>query len=329
MMKRFPLLTLSAVLGALTGCALFTPPLSPELAALKLPYRIEDGALTITNADRAFTIRGGSRVATFNGTTVYLLREAELSGDGTFSVDPASIDKVIEPLLFGSAPAADVKTILLDPGHGGGELGAVGPAGTREKEINLSLAHALRAELEKRGFKVLMTRDDDREVGLDERGSLCNRLQPDLFLSIHHNAAGNRNATGIETYALTPAGSPSTSDTPTVRVKEQSLRGNRFDAQNVTLAAGVQTYLRRRVGGPDRGVKFARFRVLVLAACPAILIEAGFLSNPAEEKNIASPQRQAKAAAAIADAVTEYARHRLRRSGASESPTQSAPAPSR
>ena len=110
----------------------------------------------------------------------------------------------------------------------------------------------------------------------------------------------------METYALTPAGAISTNGRGIV--SENPLPGNRFDAANLILAREIQSRLYTATGGPDRGVRFARFRVLAKAQCPAILIEAGFISNPQEEEVIAGEERQAKVVKAVADGVVEFNR---------------------
>ncbi|MDD3886008.1 MAG: N-acetylmuramoyl-L-alanine amidase [Victivallaceae bacterium] len=191
----------------------------------------------------------------------------------------------------GDSPAA-VRSVLIDPGHGGDDPGARG-AFTQEKELNLDLARRLAAELRRRGFLVAMTRDCDVFVPLDERGAMTGRLKADIFVSIHHNASVNASASGIETYVLRPG------------VDFEPVTHMR----NVLLAAAIQRELRSALPWAiDRGVRAARFRVLVTSTSSAsVLVEAGFVSNAGEEKKIASPEVLQKSAAAVASGLVFYA----------------------
>ena len=295
----------AALLLLVSGCSLFRGSISPELRSLGFrtaELRGEQCILTATNGS-TLTLTPGSSRTLFNGTVVHLPEPALRDENGVYTVTPLSLRQTVEPLLRRRTDnAGPVKRVLLDPGHGGAELGAVGKK-YQEKAINLALASAVKLELEKRGYTVLMTRTKDQAVSLDRRGRLTGEVAADLFLSIHHNASSsNPNATGIETYALTPGGAASTSG----GALGGTLAANRFDAASINLAERIQTRLVRATGGVDRGTKYARFRVLTLAECPAVLIEAGFISTPAEEEAIASAARQRKAAAAIADGVAVY-----------------------
>lgn len=293
------------LLVAAAGCSLFRGSISPELRSLGFraaELRGEQCILTAANGT-TLAITPGSNRALFNGTVIHLPEAAQRDEDGVYTLSPLSLQRTVEPLLRRRTDnARPVKRILLDPGHGGADLGAVGKK-YQEKAINLALSLAVKRELERRGYTVLMTREKDQAVSLDRRGQLTGETGVDLFLSIHHNAsATNREATGIETYALTPGNAASTSGGN----PGKALASNRFDAASINLAERIQTRLVRATGGPDRGTKYARFRVLTLAECPAVLIEAGFISTPREEEAIASAARQQKAAAAIAEGVAVY-----------------------
>lgn len=150
----------------------------------------------------------GRREGRINGTLVYLTTPAGAGGEVT-RVDRKT---VIEPLLSMTPRLKrPLRTIVIDPGHGGRETGAPGTL-HQEKELNLALARKLRAELEKRGCRVIMTRDDDRFLPLNARGDLPGERDADLFLSIHHNSARDKTVSGAEIYLLTPDGVPSTND---------------------------------------------------------------------------------------------------------------------
>lgn len=189
--------------------------------------------------------------------------------------------------------------ICIDPGHGGKDPGAIGPSGTYEKNIALAVAKKLAARLSP-ACQVVMTRTDDRRLGanqkadLDARTTIANQAQGNLFISIHCNSASNTKATGVETFALAPGG-----------------EGER-------LARSIQTELVRETKLADRGVKFANFAVLRKTAMPAVLVELGFISNPAEERLLRDPAWQEKAARAIATGIMAHVDPLLRYVGQME-----------
>ena len=189
--------------------------------------------------------------------------------------------------------------ICIDPGHGGKDPGAIGLSGTYEKNIALAVAKKLAARLSP-ACQVVMTRTDDRRLGanqkadLSARTTLANREQANLFVSIHCNSAASAEATGIETFALAPGG-----------------EGER-------LARSIQTELVRETKLADRGVKFANFAVLRKTAMPAVLVELGFISNPAEERLLRDPAWQEKAARAIAIGIMSHVDPLLRYVGQME-----------
>lgn len=220
--------------------------------------------------------------------------------------------------------------IVLDPGHGGVEHGAVGPTGLREKEVTLTLARRLKRELERgsRSISVVLTRDEDRLVGLDERTAIANHNKADLFLSIHLNASPRVGATGAETYYLSTestddearilaalenrAGSPE-GTRPDQRVEQGSLdlvlwdlAQNQYLAESSALAESIQRHLNRLTGTRSRGVRQAPFRVLMGATMPAVLVEVGFISNAEEEELFRSSGYRARVVSAITAAVEEF-----------------------
>lgn len=215
--------------------------------------------------------------------------------------------KTIDPILRPQKrrPGTPIRTIVLDPGHGGSDRGAKGRSGT-EKTLTLDLARRVKRHLEKNGVRVLLTRSSDRTVPLEDRVQFCKSKKADVFVSLHFNSGGAA-ASGIETYCLPPAGAPATAD---VRARRHFVRapGNRHDDHNVLLAHLVQQSLLRATGACDRGVRRARFYVLRYASCPAILVEAGFLSNRAEEQRIVKADYREAMARAIAEGILAYKR---------------------
>ncbi|HVH20408.1 MAG TPA: N-acetylmuramoyl-L-alanine amidase [Myxococcota bacterium] len=216
-----------------------------------------------------------------------------------------------------------IQTVVLDPGHGGRDPGAIGVGGVREKDVTLALARALGPRLEARGFRVVMTREGDREVGLEERSALAEASRGDLFVSLHANAAPRRSVQGIETYyldanherhSLTVAarenGVPR-SDVNALQRTLAKLRVSELSPQSRRLAELVQKNIVRgmpRLYQPmlDLGAKKGPFYVLFLSSMPAVLIESGFLSNSMEASRLANPRYVDALAEQIALALVEY-----------------------
>ncbi|MBE6380274.1 MAG: N-acetylmuramoyl-L-alanine amidase [Lentisphaerae bacterium] len=195
-----------------------------------------------------------------------------------------------------------IRTILIDPGHGGNDRGASGLR-NNEKDLTLQIALRLHRHLKKMGYQVYITRVNDRRLELSERAQASNSIKADLFISIHMNAAANRSVRGIETFSLTAVGSPSSGGD---KAEYKIYPGNAAQNNSMYLAWHVQNNLVRATGGNDRGVKHARFVVLRETRCPAILIECGFISNRTEESLLASGAYQEKLALAIARGIYDY-----------------------
>lgn len=182
------------------------------------------------------------------------------------------------------------KIIVLDPGHGGSDAGAIGPTGVTEKSVSLAVSLKAQRLLTAAGYQVVMTRTTDIDVaapGVSDATELQARVDkapPDaaLFISVHCNAFSNGNANGIETYHAPTA-----------------VKGAR-------LARLLNEELERLGGLNNRGVKAARFYVMTHSQCPASLIELGFITNPREEKLLANNDYQQKLAQAITNAVNRY-----------------------
>jgi N-acetylmuramoyl-L-alanine amidase len=245
------------------------------------------------------------------------------------------------------APAAPpdegVRTIVIDPGHGGAEVGARGPGGTLEKDVALAVARKLRAELvNARGLQVFLTRDRDGEVPLDERTATANNYKADLFVSIHANASRARGARGSEVYFLSYQASDDDSRRmaqaegaaePLARAAGSSdlalILWDMAQAEHLqessTLASRLQEELAVVTGSEGRGVKQAPFRVLVGAGMPAALVEIAFISNPEEEKLLGSDAYQAKIAAALARGIERYRRERSTRPAAAPEAARAQP----
>jgi N-acetylmuramoyl-L-alanine amidase len=216
----------------------------------------------------------------------------------------------------------DVRTVVIDPGHGGVDVGRVGPNGTLEKDVNLAVAKELKRELGRNSdIEVVLTRERDDLLGLSERAEIANKVHGDLFISLHCNGWFNASASGVETYFLSPAESDWSKSV--AATENQGLESsdvlpedvtfivwelvqNKFISSSSDLAEIVQSQLVQRGGAADRGVRQAGFRVLVGAYMPAVLVELGFLSNPNEERKLRDRSYQRDLARALSDAIVLF-----------------------
>ena len=248
---------------------------------------------------------------------------------------PAAPSPAVPPLLA-PGPTTGVRTVVLDPGHGGDELGAQGPRGTLEKNVTLAVARRLRTLIETRlGLRVLLTRDGDQTLGLDERAALANNNRADLFISIHANAAVRESMRGAEVYYLSldranreAQRMAEGSDTrlPALGGGTRSIDLILWEAaqarhlqQSATLAAFAEQALRTRVEMSPNAVQQAPFRVLVGANMPAVLVEIGYLSNGEQEQALGSGAFQDRVAQSLYDAIARFREH-VERAAASQDP---------
>lgn len=262
----------------------------------------------LTNANARITLRiDGSRIE-FNDVGLWLSYPVLLS-DGQVVISEQDLRGVLDSLTHPRKRPSGrpIRTICLDPGHGGKEPGQ--KLGSRlEKTYTLALAMEVRSRLIQQGFSVVLTRRDDTYVDHPERTAIAKRANADLFVSLHYNASADAgsDANGMEVYAMTPEGARSTN----ISADVGSLRawaGNEFDEQNVFLAYQIQRSLLRRLpGSEDRGVRRARFLVLRLSEIPAVLIEGGFMSNASDARWIYSTTGRKKMAQAIVDGIVAY-----------------------
>jgi N-acetylmuramoyl-L-alanine amidase len=173
----------------------------------------------------------------------------------------------------------------------------------------LLLSQELQAQLKRAGWKVSLTRTHDSFIDLADRPAVARRRRADLFVSLHFNSTENSTGSvkGAEVYCLTPPGAPSTNAGGEI-VGSGWFPGNRYNDENMVLGYQLQKTLAQRVPVEDRGVHRARFAVLREATTPAVLVEAGFLSNPVEGRKICTPAYRRQLAAAIVDGLEAYKR---------------------
>jgi N-acetylmuramoyl-L-alanine amidase len=244
----------------------------------------------------------------------------------TYSTFPQMDYKNISNLR--GALGLKVRTIVIDPGHGGHDPGATGPTGLKEKDVNLAIAKALKRKIEDNGgefgvSRVVVTRSDDRFIPLEERTGIAKRERADLFVSIHCNAAKNNQAHGIETYILSFTTDPealavAARENSTTRkslsdladIVKKYLLSSKID-ESTRLATHVQSSVVNRIAKKynpvkNKGVKKAPFIVLIGADVPSILVESSFITNPHEEKRLKSEDYINEIADGIFSGIKKY-----------------------
>jgi N-acetylmuramoyl-L-alanine amidase len=276
---------------------------------LDAPKRIPDlpvAEYAVHSKNGTLVLGIGSREATWNGVIINLGFAPQFI-DGEVALHELDLAKNLEPLLCEPPLAFPTnRVIVIDPGHGGHNVGTQSILdGRHEKEFTLDLALRLKPLLEAEGWKVFLTRTEDTDVSLTERVAFAQEHQADLFISLHFNSGAPDTAqAGLETYCMTPTGEPSTVTRNFADPWDESLPNNAFDPENLQLAVRIHSALLRGTSMQDRGVRRARFiGVLRGQSRPAILIEAGYLSNPDEATRIENEAYRQKLAEVLAAAL--------------------------
>ena len=254
------------------------------------------------------------RVLYLNGLPIYL-GFPTLESNGRLYMAKADYRHVIQPILtpqaFSKKPG--FRRIVIDAGHGGRDPGAKNEAyRLSEEDLTLDVARRLRRLLEGAGFDVVMTRDSDTYIPLARRPLIANRENGDLFLSLHFNAAHSTTAAGFETFILTPQYQASSKFTKPGRSDGKRYAGNELDPWNALLGYHIQRALVGRMGGPDRGLKRARWAVLRPLKCPGALVELGFISNPATAQKARTAVFRQTLAQSLYEGIVQYSK-RLQR----------------
>ncbi|MDI6704166.1 MAG: N-acetylmuramoyl-L-alanine amidase [bacterium] len=194
-----------------------------------------------------------------------------------------------------SLEKSGIKTIIIDPGHGGNDTGGVGKQGLLEKDVTLDIAKRLQKVIEGRlsDVRVLLTRDGDYFLSIDERVGFANHRKGDLFISIHTNASFSQDASGFEVYYF----SPLESDLDSIQQE--------FIDEGIKLAGLIQKKVVNRLKIRDMGIKGCYFLVLKDVMMPAVVIETAFITNPSEEDNLKSEGFKTDLVSAICDAIQE------------------------
>jgi len=297
------------------------PPRDPEPArpgqAARIPVqtfarlfgfsRVQESAkeLRLTGKLHTLVLEKGGRRAILNNVLIWL-HEPVVVVDGHWSLTSVDVQTNFAPVL---SPETGLRgkghrIVVLDPGHGGLDSGAVSAAGLQEKAVALDISLRVRRYLTAAGYTVFMTRHQDTFLSLEERPRRAKAWNADAFVSIHANSSAGNTAAGVETFLLAVPGFDSTNHVgaPSQIVHE----GNRHDAANMSLAYELQRHLLTATGATDRGVRRSRFAILKESPAPAALVEVGFLSNPAEAAKLATVEHREQIARAIAQGIASY-----------------------
>jgi N-acetylmuramoyl-L-alanine amidase len=324
---------ISKIVATLSGPADYT--IVKEQQAYTIRFRT---AIHAPFTDQAFDDPYVNK-ATFQGNDLRLqLTASDIVGDAYKLENPV---RLVLDLHKGSASATSVAppptnakpvdtpgihTIVIDPGHGGKDVGAIGPGGLMEKDATLLVAHRLADEIgRKMNVRVILTRSDDTLISLDQRTAIANQYKADLFLSVHMNAAVVKGAHGSETYFLSAdasdelarkaaetenasakAASPGAASSSDLKMILWDLAQQEYLSESSRLAQAVQDEMNRATGVQSRGVKQAPFKVLVGATMPAALVEVAFITNPEEEAKLRKDEFITTVVGSLTAAVQRY-----------------------
>ncbi len=361
-MKRVLIVLLCLVLEALAGCA--TPRVSPHLPgsvlrqhAVRLDRVTYVPLLVLCDElamdwdwDRTTHVavlrKHGTEVRLVVGSSVILVDGQPKELDGSVRLHEGAVlvplsfaeqvpfAAVPPPTAAGRPQRYQVRRLVIDPGHGGKDPGAISRQGVREKDIVLDVATRLKRVLDGNGIDVRLTRTDDRFLSLGRRTEIANSWEADLFVSVHANAHRSRAMRGFEAYYLSQAIDDSTralqaaehalpavgasawsQPTTALRATVWDLLYTENRAASIDLARAVSEAARRRLQVKTLGVKGARFYVLKGSRMPAVLVEIGFLSNPDEGGQLARASYRQEIAEAVGEGILAYVQEYHRTDG--------------
>ena len=249
-----------------------------------------------------------SRFTKINQMPVYL-GFSTVEMEGQLFISLADYQHVLQPILtpqvFEQGPG--IRRVVIDVGHGGKDTGARNDVyGLMEKYLVMDVSVRLKQLLEQSGFQVKLTRNSDVFIPLEERSEIANRYGADFFISLHFNSAASAKPSGFETFALTPQHQPSTQKPKPTPEDAERFPGNNNDPWNMLAAYHVERALVQGIGGPDRGIKRARFSVLKNLDCPGVLVELGFLSHAKTARKVRSANYRQLLAQSLHQGILAY-----------------------
>ncbi len=241
-----------------------------------------------------------------NNTLLWLNHPARKIG-WQWAIEDDDFNKLIDPAIrpYAFLKNSGSQVVVLDPGHGGKDLGAVSPRKVYEKLLVMDVAKRVRNQLQARGLTVHLTRDSDKTLSLSDRTQKAARWNADIFVSLHADSASKK-AKGSSVFILSRPGCYSTHSYGKGKPSATKNSGNRFDLANAVLGYRIQQNMIKNTRQTDRGVKHARFQVLKEAPCPAALVEMAFITNPQEEALVIRASHREKIAKGIANGIAAY-----------------------
>lgn len=304
-----------------------------ESLALSVKWRYESGKIELKNKNISIDVMIGSKLVQINKSDIRKMNSSIVFIKGEPYVTVSLLTSILKPYYKKSKSRKNLFSnskgiVVVDPGHGGHDTGAIGYRGIMEKKLVLDIARRVRTILVRKGYKIRMTRDSDRFIELEQRADIANNIGAAIFISIHANAVSKnkRLISGSEIYYLSKAQKASSKRTEKIenmgikkkissrwgslkyRVKRWLLsrhfKKNREKSKE--LAEAVQRKLKRVTIGKSRGIKTANFSVLRNSYCPACLIEVGYLTNPTDATYLRRTSYKQKIAEAIAQGVIDY-----------------------
>lgn len=262
-----------------------------------LPLQAAQGTRAVGNGAVSLVFGPGARELRINGIRCVLSHPVkDVVTNQDLLISKADMVKLIDPVLRPTyiANRRLVKTIVIDPGHGGHDAGTVTPQ-VREADVTLLVGNKLAEELRKRGFHAVLTHDVNRYQSDQQRVDVANGALDAVYVGLHLNS-GRSDIRGAETYTVDPA-EPSA----------KGLPGNEYDAANVALALALQSALVQQCGAPDGGCRRAHYSLLSSLNCPAAMVELGYATNAQEGAMLNTEAYQSRLAAALADALERFA----------------------
>ena len=256
-------------------------------------------------------------------------KKVEINKAESEKLSSASASRAAAPTSLGDRTMTrmlglKIGRIVIDPGHGGHDLGTIGPGGLLEKDLVLSIALDLQSLLqEKLGAQVVLTRSDDTFISLEERSAIANRFRADLFISIHANSSRSRSTSGVETYYLNFAKTDAEREvasrenaTSTGSISElEDLIKKIAQADKSTESKELASLIQKKLysgarkmfpTAQNRGVRSAPFIVLIGANMPSILTEVAFISNPMDERLLKKAPNQERLVKALFSGIEDY-----------------------
>lgn len=278
----------------------------------QIQCRLVSNQVILTKNGHRMVLTPGSNQVLFDGIKVFLTYPMEGGRTGGMPtriaecrVRQLDIHYYLRPLWgLNLKQKRKTRTVVIDPGHGGRQDGTI-QHGVKEKDLTLKTALQVASKLRALGYKVYLTRQDDRDISLDDRANLAAKYKADALVSIHYNSAPSLSARGIETYVFHLYGQPGTHSEPS---SDDFMPGYAypFNGQSRCLGWCIQKRIINALKMQDRGVRSENLKVLRLSACPSVLVECGFLSNVQECKKCASPTYQKMLSDAIAQGIHRY-----------------------